>query len=150
MCTHDSSSISSFSLSLHRYFTLRVWAAQTETGYRLEAVTTRKLEFENDAFAFGDKVVEKWYGTVEQGDKKGILVVVTTGKDGALTGGPAFMKVRPPGAQYSDQLPGLAAALLLRPLLQGSGLWAAPGKGGVLTGGSTFVRARQRAPQPRP
>ena len=71
--------------------------AQTETGYRLEAVTTRKLEFENDAFAFGDKVVEKWYGTVEQGDKKGILVVVTTGKDGALTGGPAFMKVRNPG-----------------------------------------------------
>ena len=66
---------------------------QTETGYRLEAVTTRKLEFENDAFAFGDKVVEKWYGTVEQGTNKGILVVVTTGKDGALTGGPAFMKV---------------------------------------------------------
>ena len=67
---------------------------QTETGYRLEAVTTRKLEFENDAFAFGDKVVEKWYGTVEQGNNKGILVVVTTGKDGALTGGPGFMKVR--------------------------------------------------------
>ena len=56
-------------------------------------MTTRKLEFENDAFAFGDKVVEKWYGTVEQGTNKGILVVVTTGKDGALTGGPAFMKV---------------------------------------------------------
>ena len=96
--------------------------AQTETGYRLEAVTTRKLEFENDAFAFGDKVVEKWYGTVEQGDKKGILVVVTTGKDGALTGGPAFMKVRLPD-QGSGLLPGLAA-LLLRPppqLLQGSG-----------------------------
>ena len=93
----------------------RVHAAQTETGYRLEAVTTRKLEFENDAFAFGDKVVEKWYGTVEQGDKKGILVVVTTGKDGALTGGPAFMKVRHPG-----RLPGLCALLLLllRALLQ--------------------------------
>lgn len=72
---------------------------QTETGYRLEAVTTRKLEFENDAFAFGDKVVEKWYGTVEQGNNKGILVVVTTGKDGALTGGPGFMKV------HSHQIP---------------------------------------------
>ena len=69
---------------------------QTETGYRLEAVTTRKLEFENDAFAFGDKVVEKWYGTVEQGTNKGILVIVTTGKDGALTGGPDFMKVLHP------------------------------------------------------
>ena len=88
-------------------------------------MTTRKLEFENDAFAFGDKVVEKWYGTVEQGDKKGILVVVTTGKDGALTGGPAFMKVLHPGAQQSDQLPGLAVALLLRPQLQGARLWAA-------------------------
>ena len=54
----------------------------------------RKLEFENDAFAFGDKLVEKWYQTVEEGSKKGVLVVVTTGKDGALTGGPAFMKAR--------------------------------------------------------
>lgn len=67
--------------------------AQTETGYRLEAVTIRKLEFENDAFAFGDKVIEKWYPTVEVGGNKGILVLVTTGKDGALTGGPAFNKV---------------------------------------------------------
>lgn len=67
---------------------------QTETGYRLEAVTVRKLEFENDAFAFGDKVIEKWYPTVEQGSKKGILLVVTSSKDGALTGGPGFLKVR--------------------------------------------------------
>ncbi|KAK9903504.1 hypothetical protein WJX75_007430 [Coccomyxa subellipsoidea] len=65
---------------------------ETETGYRLEAVTIRKLEFENDAFAFGDKVIEKWYPTVEVGGNKGILVLVTTGKDGALTGGPAFNK----------------------------------------------------------
>lgn len=70
-----------------------VCPAQTETGYRLEAVTVRKLEFENDAFAFGDKVIEKWYPTVEIGGNKGILVVVTSGKDGALTGGPAFNKV---------------------------------------------------------
>lgn len=72
--------------------------AQTETGYRLEAVTVRKLEFENDAFAFGDKVIEKWYPTVEVGSNKGILVLVTTGKDGALTGGPAFNKV--PGSPH--------------------------------------------------
>ena len=69
-------------------------APQSQTGFRLEAVTVRKLEFENDAFAFGDKLVEKWYETVEQGGKKGVLVVVTTGKDGALTGGPDFMKAR--------------------------------------------------------
>lgn len=29
---------------------------QTTTGYRVEVVTVRKLEFETDAFAFADKV----------------------------------------------------------------------------------------------
>ena len=57
----------------------------------------RKLEFENDAFVFGDKLVEKWYPTVEEGGNKGVVVVVTSGKDGALTGGPQFMKARPAG-----------------------------------------------------
>lgn len=67
---------------------------QDETGYRLEVATVRKLETETDAFAFGDKLIEKWYGNVEKGNKKGILLVVTTNKDGAVTGGPAFLKVR--------------------------------------------------------
>ena len=40
----------------------------------------RKLETESDAFAFGDKLVEKWYGTVERGTNKGVLIVVTTSK----------------------------------------------------------------------
>ena len=71
--------------------------AQSQTGFRLEAVTVRKLEFENDAFAFGDKLVEKWYETVEQGGKKGVLVVVSTGNDGALTGGTVLIKGRPGG-----------------------------------------------------
>ena len=66
---------------------------QANTGYRLEAVTVRKLEFEQDAFSFGDKVLEKWYPNKAEADKKGILIVVTTGKDGALTGGPSFTKV---------------------------------------------------------
>ena len=57
-------------------------------------MTVRKLETENDAFAFGDKLIEKWYENVERGTNKGILLVVTTGKDGALTGGPKFLKVR--------------------------------------------------------
>ncbi|KAK9841089.1 hypothetical protein WJX84_004537, partial [Apatococcus fuscideae] len=64
----------------------------SRTGYRLEAATIRKLEFENDAFALGDKLIEKWYPTKEQGDKKGILLVVTTGKDGAVTGGGGFLR----------------------------------------------------------
>lgn len=29
---------------------------QEASGYRLEVATVRRLEFENDAFAFGDKV----------------------------------------------------------------------------------------------
>lgn len=32
------------------------------------------------------------YPTVEEGNKKGILLIVTAGKDGALNGGPEFMK----------------------------------------------------------
>lgn len=65
---------------------------EIDTGYRLEVVTVRKLEFENDAFGFGDKVIEKWYPTVEEGSNKGLLLVVTTAKDGAITGGPKFTK----------------------------------------------------------
>ena len=66
---------------------------QTETGYRLEVVTVRKLEFEADAFAFGDKIIAKWYPEKTDADKKGIMIVVTTGKDGAITGGPGFVQV---------------------------------------------------------
>ena len=35
----------------------------------------------------------KWYEAVEQGTNKGILVVVTIGKDGDLRGGTDFMSV---------------------------------------------------------
>ena len=69
---------------------------QKQTGYRLEIATVRKLETENDAFAFGDKLVEKWYKTVEEGTNKGILLLVTSGKEGALTGGPKFLKASRP------------------------------------------------------
>ena len=91
---------------------------QTETGYRLEAVTVRKLEFENDAFAFGDKVIEKWYPTVEEGGRKGILVLVTSGKDGSLTGGPAFMKAR-----RCLSCPAATAVLLTCPLPKTGVVW---------------------------
>jgi hypothetical protein len=50
----------------------------------------RRLEFENDTFAFGDKLINKWYSG-EAKDKSGLLLVVSAGKDGALTGGRAFM-----------------------------------------------------------
>ena len=68
---------------------------QLDTGFRVELITVRKLEFENDAFAFGDKIIEKWYPTVQQGNDKGLLLIATTAKDGAVTGGPNFMKVLP-------------------------------------------------------
>lgn len=35
--------------------------AQEATGYKLEVATVRRLEFENDTFAFGDKLIKKWY-----------------------------------------------------------------------------------------
>ena len=56
-------------------------------------VTVRKLEFETDGFAFGDKILARWYPDKSEADKKGIIIVVTTGKDGAITGGPAFLQV---------------------------------------------------------
>lgn len=63
---------------------------ESQTGYRVEVATVRKLEFESDAFAFGDKLVSKWFPG--ESDKRGVLLVVTAGKDGALTGGESFMK----------------------------------------------------------
>lgn len=65
-------------------------ALEAATGYHLEVATVRRLEFENDTFAFGDKLIGKWYKG-EAKDKSGILLVVSAGKDGALTGGAAFM-----------------------------------------------------------
>jgi hypothetical protein len=41
------------------YIVSTMSSPQIEHGYRLEVVTVRKLEFENDAFGFADKVIEK-------------------------------------------------------------------------------------------
>ncbi len=38
-------------------------------------------------------MVENWYPTPELGDKKGVVLVVTAGKEGAVTGGKSFMGV---------------------------------------------------------
>jgi uncharacterized membrane protein YgcG len=58
----------------------------------VNVVTVRKLVFEQDPFAFGDKVLETWYPTLEEGDKKGNLLLVKNTKEGAIVGGPAFLK----------------------------------------------------------
>jgi uncharacterized protein len=62
---------------------------ELKTGYRVEIATVRKLEFESDAFAFGDKLSSKWF---KGDDKKGVFLIVTSAKDGALTGGQKVME----------------------------------------------------------
>ncbi|GLI69054.1 hypothetical protein VaNZ11_013596 [Volvox africanus] len=68
----------------------RLKLLEIQTGYRVEVVTVRRLEFETDAFAFADKVLENWYPTADAGKNKGLLLVVTASKEGAVTGGPGF------------------------------------------------------------
>jgi len=65
---------------------------ESETGYHLNVVTMRKLQFTPDPFEFSDKVLENWYPTVEQGDKKGVLLIVSSTREAAISGGPSFLK----------------------------------------------------------
>jgi hypothetical protein len=39
------------------------------------------------------QVLENWYPTPEEGKDKGVLLVVTSGKEGAISGGKNFMTV---------------------------------------------------------
>lgn len=53
--------------------------------------------------------MEKWYPTVEEGNNKGIVVLVTAQKEGAITGGPAFIEAvgeKVLDAIVSENLPG--------------------------------------------
>merc|ERR1711998_153134 len=63
---------------------------QTGLGYKLTLITTRKLEFDPDAFTFSDKVFNKWHKS-DGGDKSGLLLMVTSNKDGALVGGNSLL-----------------------------------------------------------
>eukprot|EP00897_Mesotaenium_endlicherianum_P006084 jgi/Mesen1/5503/ME000277S04716 len=65
---------------------------EERTGYHLDVVTIRKLTSKGDVFEFADNVLEKWYPTIEEGDKKGVVLLVTTAKEGAIAGGPSFSK----------------------------------------------------------
>merc|ERR1711924_187654 len=47
---------------------------ESDTGYHLNVVTLRKLLSDPDAFTYADKVLESWYPTREEGDKKGVLL----------------------------------------------------------------------------
>ncbi|XP_065853860.1 UPF0603 protein At1g54780, chloroplastic [Euphorbia lathyris] len=59
---------------------------------RINFITVRKLTSKADAFEYADQVLEKWYPSVEEGNNKGIVVLVTSQKEGAVTGGPAFVQ----------------------------------------------------------
>ncbi|CAN0914338.1 UPF0603 protein At1g54780, chloroplastic [Linum grandiflorum] len=64
-----------------------------------------------DAFEYADQLLEKWYPTVEEGNNKGIVVLVTSQKEGAVTGGPAFVQAVGEtvlDATVSENLPVLA------------------------------------------
>jgi uncharacterized membrane protein YgcG len=61
------------------------------TGYKVLVVTTRKLEFQPDILSFSEKIFRKWSKS-DGGDKTGLLVMVTTNKEGALIGGESFVK----------------------------------------------------------
>jgi len=53
--------------------------------------TSDRFKFEE----FVKAIDAKFFPTVEEGDKVGVLVVTTTSKEGALVGGPSFMKAMP-------------------------------------------------------
>ena len=57
---------------------------QEATGYRLEVATVRRLEYENDTFAFGDKLISKWYPGAA---KVGSVVVVVMAAEGPAAEG---------------------------------------------------------------
>ncbi|KAF8719817.1 hypothetical protein HU200_024574 [Digitaria exilis] len=84
---------------------------EARKNIRLNFITVRKLTSKADAFEYADQVLEKWYPTIEEGNNKGIIVLVTSQKEGAVTGGPAFIKAvgdQILDATVSENLPVLA------------------------------------------
>lgn len=64
---------------------------EERTGYHIDAVTLRKIAGKGDVFELADKVLESWYPTIEEGDKRGVILLVTSQKEGAVSGGPSFL-----------------------------------------------------------
>ena len=78
------------------------------------------LQSKADAFEYADQVLERWYPSVEEGSNKGIVVLVTSQKEGAITGGPAFVQAVGEtilDATVAENLPG-NLALISHPLSQ--------------------------------
>ncbi|CAK9164923.1 unnamed protein product [Ilex paraguariensis] len=84
---------------------------ESRKNFHIDFITVRKLTSKADAFEYADQVLERWYPTVEEGSNKGIVVLVTSQKEGAVTGGPAFVKAVGDSildATVSENLPVLA------------------------------------------
>lgn len=82
---------------------------QTTTGYRVEVVTVRKLEFETDAFAFADKV--RAVRTVWCGQRAAVTSHIKQlavrspreGEQGVLASGALLPQLGAGGASRSEQ-----------------------------------------------
>ncbi|KAI4303550.1 hypothetical protein MLD38_039161 [Melastoma candidum] len=84
---------------------------ESRKNFHINFVTVRKLTSKADAFEYADQVLEKWYPTLEDGNNKGIVVLVTSQKEGAITGGPTFVQAVGDSildATVSENLPVLA------------------------------------------
>lgn len=64
---------------------------EEETGFHIDVVTLRKVAGKGDVFELADKILETWYPTIEEGDKRGVVLLVTSAKEGAVAGGPTFL-----------------------------------------------------------
>ncbi|THF95488.1 hypothetical protein TEA_003562 [Camellia sinensis var. sinensis] len=84
---------------------------ESRKNFHINFITVRKLTSKADAFEYADQLLERWYPTVEEGNNKGIVVLVTSQKEGAVTGGPTFVQAVGDtilDATVSENLPVLA------------------------------------------
>ncbi|XP_057732482.1 UPF0603 protein At1g54780, chloroplastic [Arachis stenosperma] len=84
---------------------------ESRKNFHINFVTVRKLTSKADAFEYADQVLERWYPSIEEGNNKGIVVLVTSQKEGAITGGPAFVQAvgeKVLDATVSENLPVLS------------------------------------------
>nr|AFK44442.1 unknown [Medicago truncatula] len=84
---------------------------ESRKNFHINFITLRKLTSKADAFEFADQILERWYPSVEEGNDKGVVVLVTSQKEGAVTGGPAFVQAVGENildATVSENLPVLA------------------------------------------
>ncbi|XP_020264016.1 UPF0603 protein Os05g0401100, chloroplastic [Asparagus officinalis] len=84
---------------------------ESRKNLHINFITLRKLTSKADAFEYADQVLEKWYPSIEEGNNKGVVVLVTSQKEGAITGGPAFIQAVGDtilDATVSENLPVLA------------------------------------------